>query len=119
MSTITDGTTTFTPTLLMVADSTRESTNKVHRLLGGKIAVTLGDPVPRSGTLGFLLKGEALKEACVTLHATGSLFQLTEPDQPSTDMTYVLAEGGKIAVEQLRDYDDLWMVSIDFQEVTE
>lgn len=119
MSTITDGTTSFSPTLLVVADSTRESTNRVHRVLGGKIAVTLGDTVPRAGTLGLLIEGEAAKDACVNLHATGLLFQLTEPERPSYDMTYVLDQGGAIAVEQLRDYDDLWMVSIDFQEVTE
>lgn len=119
MSTVTDGFTTFTPTLLVVADSGRRSTNKVHELLGGKIAVTLGEAQPRRGRLGFLIQGETEKDACVQLHATGSLFMLDEPDRPTLSMTYVIADGGQIDVEQIRDHDDLWMVSIDFQEVTE
>lgn len=119
MSTVTDGYSSFTPTLFLVADSDRRSSNRVHTLLGGKLAVTLGEAAPRKGRLGFLIQGEALKDACVNLHATGAIFQLEEPEMPSYDMTYVLDEGGGINVEQLRDYDDLWMVSIDFQEVTE
>ena len=34
-------------------------------------------------------------------------------------MTYVLAQGGRVDVEQLTEHEDLWMVRIDYQEVTE
>lgn len=119
MTTISDGYDTFTPTLLEIADSERGSSNRVHQLMGGRIAVTLGHVRPRRGRLGFLLDSEALKDACVAMHQNGTIFQLTEPERPSYNMLYVLNGEGNIRVEQLREFDDLWMVSVDFQEVTE
>lgn len=120
-ATVTDGTTTVTPHLWLTSSQMHESQNRVHRLLSGRIAVTLGTPSPRSGTLGFLFTDATTATACVDMHKTGTVFQITDPDTPALGMIYVLGEGGGIDVEKLTDVPDvdLWAVRIDYQEVTE
>lgn len=118
-ATITDGTANVSPTLWLTASQSFQSANKVHRLLSGRVAVTLGATAPRRGTLGLLFDSEAAKEACVTLHRSAALFHIADPDAPSLEMTYVLDDGGSVDVERLTDFDDAWLVRIDYQEVTE
>ncbi len=119
MSTISDGTTTITPELWLTSERKYESQNRVHRLLSGRVAVTIGRTAPRSGALGFLFATEAAAQACVDLHINGELFQISEPERPSLGMIYALAESGGIEIEQLTEPEDVWMVRIDYQEVTE
>lgn len=119
MTHLTDGTTTVTPTLIVDNAHAYESQNRTHLLLSGSVAVTLGGTAPRAGTLGLLVHGEEAKQATVDLHRASSVFQLVSPAQPTLAMTYVIAGSGRIAVEQLTRYDDLWMVAIDYQEVIE
>ncbi|WP_024357804.1 hypothetical protein [Leucobacter chironomi] len=109
------------PLLWVDSSQKLKSQNRVHELLSGRVAVTLAPPALRSGSLGLLFDSEAAAAACVELHATGSVFSLEEPDRPSLEMTYVLAEGGGIESEYLKDHTDadLWMVRIDYQEVSE
>lgn len=116
---VTDGTTTITPTLWVDSRRAYQSQNRVHQLLSGRVAVTLAPTAPGSGTLGFLVKGTTQKEALVQMHRVGALFQLTDAGRPDLAMTYVMSQGGRIQTELLTDYEDLWMVSIDYQEVTE
>lgn len=118
-TTVTDGFETVTPTLWVDSRRGYASQNRVHQLLSGRVAVTLAPTSPGSGTLGFLFKGATEMEACVRLHRTGALFQISDPMLPGLAMTYVLAQGGRVEVEQLTEHDDLWMVRIDYQEVTE
>lgn len=120
-ATLTDGITTITPTMWLTSSQMHESQNKVHRLLSGRIAVTLGAPAPRAGTLGFLFNTAADATGCVNMHRDGTVFQIADTDLPDLNMTYVLAEGGGIDVEKLTDLPDLdlWAVRIDYQEVNE
>lgn len=120
-ATVTDGTTTVSPSMWLSSSQKYESQNKVHRLLSGRIAVTLGTPAPRAGTLGFLFTDAATAAACVELHRDGTIFQIEDPTQPELSLLYVLSDAGGIDVEKLTDVPDLdlWAVRIDYQEVTE
>lgn len=116
---LTDGTTTIEPTLWVTSDQAYHSQNRVHELMSGRVAITLGGVTPRRGAIGLLFDSEAAATACVDLHREGKVFQISEPGRPSRGMTYVLAEGGAIEREQLTEYRDLWMIRIDYQEVIE
>lgn len=115
---VSSGTETLVPLLYADMSQKRESQNRVHHLLSGRVAVTLANAAPRTGTLGFLFGSEAEAAACVAMHADGAVFQIEEPDRPTLEMTYVMAQGGAVGAEFLKDHDaDLWMVRIDYQEV--
>lgn len=119
---ISDGATTVTPLLWVTAEQRYSSQNKIHRLMSGRVAVTLGRTSPRAGRIGFLFDSEAAATSCIDMHRLGTVFSVQEPTRPQLDMTYVLADGGQIEIEVLTDTDpdaDLWMVSIDYQEVAE
>ena len=116
---ITDGMTTTTPAVWAMPVQKAETQNRVHPLLSGRTAVTLGGVTPRRGTLALLYLSEAAAAACVQLHRTAAVLQLDEPSRPSMSMTYVLADGGGISVELDPDHADHWMVAIDYQEVIE
>lgn len=117
---VSSGIETSEPVLWVDSSQKHRSQNRVHHLLSGRVAVTLAAPSPRSGALGLLFDSEEAAAACVEMHTTGAVFSLEEPDRPSLEMTYVLAEDGGVESEYLKDHDaDLWMVRIDYQEVTE
>jgi hypothetical protein len=116
---LSNGTESVEPVLWLTQTQKYESQNRVHRLLNGKIAVTLAPPAPRAGVLGLLFDTEAGALACIGVHRTGDLFQISDPEQPTLNMIYVLAEGGGLDMETLTEEARLWIVRIDYQEVTE
>ena len=116
MATITNGTTTITPTLRLTAASTLESRNKVHELLGGGVAVTFGQEPLRTGTLELFFDTETDANDAETFHRDGYVFQLADADVPTLNMTYVVA--GRIQRELDSDTRRRWVLKIDVQEVT-
>lgn len=117
MATISDGTTSIHPALVLGYESTRTSRNRMHRILGGGIAVSLGAADLRAGTLELFFPLEADAAAAEALHSAASSFTLTEPDRTTVEMAYVLAEDGELSRELDEDTRDHWVVSIEYQEV--
>lgn len=113
---ISDGTNTITPDMWITSDQAYESQNRTHKLLSGRVAVTLGAVAPRSGKLGLLFTSEEAAAACVDLHRNGTVFQIEEPTRPTLNMYYVLNEGGAITFEVVPEHD-FYLVGIEYQEV--
>lgn len=107
---------TATPILVTGYDARREGRNVTHDMLDGTIVVTLIDPRPRSGTLSLLFSDEADANAAMLLHATSDTYTLAVSERPTLDMTYVAGGLGISLEDQTRD---LWLVTVDFQEIVE
>jgi hypothetical protein len=119
---ITAGEATIEPTLILGYTAQRTSGNLVHEILGkAGPDVTLRPARLRSGTLtlGFeSATSEADSKTAADLLATyDGVFSLISAERASVDMSWVVAEGGRIS----RDLDDLtrdaWVITVDFQEV--
>jgi hypothetical protein len=116
--TATNGAGTSTPlTVLSPYETSWETRNIVHPLIGGGLVVSLVAPFPRAGTFDALYDTEAGAFECAALHAHETSFTLTESDRPHVAMTYVL-NGSGVAVRLDEDTLDLWVVTIGYQAVT-
>lgn len=117
-ATITSGSITITPTLVLSYESQRTSASRGHELLGGGVAVTMRPASLRTGTLELFFVDEATAYAAELAHRDSAVFTLDEPERPTAAMSYVVAPGGRIT----RTLDDesraVWTVSVDYQEVT-
>lgn len=117
-STITQGVTTIAPDLVLSYETTRASANRTHELLGGGTAVTLRPPGLRTGTLKLFFLTDAASAAAEALHLVPGVFTFSTPTRPTTDLRYVVADGGRIT-RTLDDATQLrWVLSVDFQEVS-
>lgn len=116
MTSISDGTTTLTPTLIDGYRSVRRAGNIVHPIIANAWpAVTLRPAKPRTGTLSMLVMSLSDALAMDALHSTESTLTLVDGDLPGLNMTYVAS--GDITVE-LDDRTRLrWWVRVDFQEI--
>ena len=116
MATLSNGSTTITPTLRLTASATVTSRNKIHELLGGGVAVTFGAAPLRTGTLELFFDTETAADAAETFHRDGFVFAITDPDNPSLNMNYVVAG----SIERTLDPETRrrWLLKIDIQEVT-
>ena len=99
-STITQGATTITPTLVLGS---------------GSPSVTFGSTGLRTGTLQILCASKAQAAAVEALHALAGVFVFADTDVAILNMHYV--PSGDISME-LNDERESWTVSIDFQEVS-
>lgn len=117
-ATITQGATTITPQLVLSYESTRRSGNKVHQLLTGALAVTLGGAGLRTGTLELFFLTEQAAAAAELAHTVSAVFTISDPGRPTMAMTYVLADGGALVRRLDPETRDRWIVTVDFQEVT-
>lgn len=108
---------TTSPTLVLGYETTRESRNVVHDLIGGGIAVALIAPRPRSGELRLFYPVEADAWAALALHAEETTFALTDTDRPAVGMTYAVGDGGvRLGLDETtRNH---WVVTVSYQEVT-
>lgn len=114
--TVNDGTSTTTsPVLVLGYQTSRESQNVVHDLIGGGIAVTLVRPRPRAGTLELFYVTEAAAHAAAELHAGETSFTFTDTERTTVAMTYVV--DGSVGVELDDESREYWTVSVDYQEV--
>ncbi len=114
--TVNDGSTaTLSPALVLGYETSRESQNIVHDIIGGGIAVTLIRPRPRSGTLHLFFLTEPDAFNALNKHALEATFTLSDSDRPGVNMTYVADGTADLALDdqtRLR-----WVVSIGYQEV--
>lgn len=114
--TVNDGTaTTTSPALVLGYDTSRESLNIVHDIIGGGIAVTLIRPRPRQGTLELFYTTEAGAFAALSLHSRESTFTLSDTDRPAVSMTYVA--DGSMSLSLDTETRTRWVLSVGYQEV--
>jgi hypothetical protein len=103
-------------TVLSPYETTRNSRNIVHDLVGGGIAVSLVAPRPRSGTLQLLYDDEVDANAALTLHAEETTFTLSETSVPSVSMQYVVEGDVRLALEDSTLL--VWILNVGYQEVS-
>ncbi|RZU64609.1 hypothetical protein EV379_0912 [Microterricola gilva] len=116
MSTITDGTTTITPLLVLGYEATRQGRNIIHPIIGRPDPdVTLAPAALRTGTLSLLFKDEPTAAGCMTMHAAAAVFTVDRDDLPGASMRYVVA--GRIGVTLDPATLLRCVVTVDFQEV--
>lgn len=108
---------TTAPTSVLGYEATRESSTRVHRLIGGGVAAVVGIAIPRSGTLRLFYPTRADAFAALNMHARAASFALTNTDIGQVEMTYVVSEGGRVSIALDDRTGNAWVVSVDFQEV--
>lgn len=115
MTTISDGTTTVTPMLINGYESTRESRNVTHSILGTNVpAVSLRDAALRTGRLTAVLESRAAALTLEDVLAGASLLTFTDTDT-TLSMTFVLDESGQINT-RLVPGTLRWTVEWDYRE---
>lgn len=115
-TTISDGTTTITPELVLGYEVAQESRNIIHTILGRATPdVTLRFTTLRVGTLQMLFKTATEAEEARQLHINPIVFTLESTEIPEADMSYVVS--GSISTVLEDETRKLWTVSVDFQEV--
>ena len=115
-TTITDGTTTITPELVLGYEVSQESRNVVHTILGRSTPdITLRFTNLRTGTLQLLFTSATDAEEARQLHINPIVFTLESTEIPEADMSYVVA--GSISTVLEDETRKLWTISVDFQEV--
>ena len=116
MTSISDGTTTITPLLVIEWDTVRDAANVLHDVVGRvDDDVTFRPAGMRSGAIVCLC--ETLEHA-LQLEALAALpkkLTLTDPDHPAINMTFVAA--GRIGVALDDDTREQATVSIEFKQV--
>lgn len=116
-TTITSGSTTLTPELVLGWESVQDSRNIVHPIIGSANPdVTLKPANLRTGTLEMLFLTAADAEEARIAHATLGVFQLVSTEITYADMYYVVSGSINTTLEDVTRH--LWTFSIDFQEVT-
>lgn len=115
-TTITSGATVITPTLVTGYETSQETRNIIHSIIGkSSPEVTLRVAMPRSGTLELLFETAAAANTARTTHATGGTFTLASTEIPQANMTYVVSGAIGIALED--ETRRLWLVTVDYQEI--
>lgn len=117
-TTITYGATTLTPTLVVGYESTQETANVIHEILGSLTpSVTVRGMKARTGTLITLWTTPEDAEACRLLHENLGVFALASTELPQANMDYIVAGAVTIVLDE--ETQRVWTVSIDYQDVTE
>lgn len=116
-TTITAGETVITPTLVLGWETESESRNIIHDILGSPNPDITHRPAGlRAGTLRLLFAEEEDAAEAFTLHRTVTLFQLVSTDRDELDMDYVT--NGRIRVLLDDETRDMWVVEVDYREVS-
>lgn len=111
-----DGTSaTTSPALVLGYETSRESQNVVHDIIGGGIAVTLVRPRPRAGTLELFYLTEEDAFDSLALHSRETTFSITDTDRPRVDMTYVTEGSMDLALDE--EGRVRWVLSVGYREV--
>lgn len=114
-TTITDGTTTTTPVLVLSLEVGSDGGTVVHTpLAGGAPDVTLRASTLRTGTLELLYANLTAALAAYELHERLVPLALTDDVQTWRSMRYVRV--GRLALREEAGVD-VWIVSCGFQEV--
>jgi hypothetical protein len=116
VTTISDGTTTLTPMLVLGWAAGRQARTRVHQLIGRPDPdVTLRPHALRSGTLRILCADEAAGVAMEQLHAAGVVLTLEDDDVAAAAMAYVVS--GQLMTELDPVTLARWVVTADYTEV--
>lgn len=114
-TTLSNGTTTLTPTVVLGWNSEQSSKTQIHEILGSATPdVTTRPALLRSGTLEVLFATEADANTCRTMHTAAGTFTLASTDLSYISFDYVVT--GTVKVEMDDTYTQ-WLVSIGYQEV--
>lgn len=117
-TTISDGDTTLHPTVVDGWEASREGQNIVHPILGrANPDVTIRPAMLRNGTLRLVFPLEADAAEAVDLHGDASTLTLASTDRDYLDMTYVVAGRVRLILDDTTR--DVWVVEVDYQEVSE
>lgn len=115
-TTITRGTTTVTPTLVLGYKSIRRAKNLIHVIIGRPDPdVTLKPAGLRTGKLELFCLDLAAALAVEALHAGEGVCELEDTDLPALNMLYVAS--GEIELELDPETRARWVVRVDYQEV--
>ena len=109
--------TTSTPTLVLGYETTRAGANITHELISGDLAVVLRPGRLRSGTLRLFYPSESAAFGAMDMHARRATFTLNDTDRAPVNMTYVVTDGGRVALTLDDETRTVWTVMVDFQEV--
>lgn len=115
-TTITDGTTTITPTEVLGFAGARPVGNLIIPIPGSVApAISLAPAHSRAGTLTLFFSTDTASATAETMLKAGALFTLASTTQPSINMTFVLA--GNLA--RSLDQDSWgWALEVPYQETT-
>ena len=117
MTSISDGATTITPLLVTGWESSRETQNVLHVIVGrADVDVTFRAAGLRSGTLTALCDSLELALQLEVLLAQPKRFTLTDTDHAAVNMAFVVA--GAIAVQLDDETRVQATVAVDYQQVT-
>lgn len=117
METITDGTTTITPELVLGYETAQEGRTIVHDILGRPDPdVSLAPTTTRAGTLELFFATADDAEQARVMHTQAAVFTYTATDNPTTSMRYVVAGGGlRVSLDDRTRRR--WTVSVAYREV--
>lgn len=122
VSTIRNGESVITPTLVNGFESRRDSRTVVHEIINGdEDDIDLRPAGLRRGRLELLFAGEDSEYASATAEATiatASVFTFGDDDRATVAMSFVVA-GGTIERSLDDATRDAWIVAFDWREVVE
>lgn len=116
-TTLSNGTTTLTPPLVLGYDAARRPSTVVHEPIASAApVVTLGPVRLRRGTLEVFALTHADAAAVVALHTPPGVLTLTDTHAPGLGMRYVVADGD-VTVQPVGSDLRRWSVRVPFVEV--
>lgn len=116
-TTITHNSTSIYPVLVLGWESTQETRNIVHAIIGKSSPdVTLKPAALRTGVLSTFWTTAANAETCRALHGQLGTFTLATTELSQVAMTYVVS--GAITTKLDSDSQKLWVVDIEYAEIT-
>jgi hypothetical protein len=115
-TTITTGVNIISPDLILSWESSQESRNIVHTIIGrSNPDVTLKPANLRTGTLELFFTTPEDAFECAALHADAATFLITSDQSWIDGMIYVVTDSiGQILEDTTREY---WQVNVPYQEI--
>lgn len=118
MTTITDGTTTYTPTVIVGYGADQVSRNVQHTVFGvAAQAITLRAANMRSGQLTAVMSSFTTASNLRTMLTTALKFTLADSGFSSIGMNFVIPADGKVSLAPDTSSYAAWLVTFDYQEV--
>lgn len=113
---ISTGTTTITPELVLGWSTSQDSRNVIHSIIGrSDPEVTLQPANLRTGTMELFFLSEAEAEEARLIHSSAAIFTLYSDEITSANLYYVVTGSISMALEdETRRY---WTVTVDYQEI--
>jgi hypothetical protein len=116
-TTITDGQNTVTPDLVLGWETSQETRNVIHPIIGRSSPdFTIKPSNLRTGTMSLFFKDYEQAELCRNMHINAAVFQLYTSNFNEANMRYVVFQEVTMTLEEttLR----YWTIGVQFQEIT-